>query len=188
MEIIKTEIDGVLLFEPRVFSDERGYFQETWSNQRYIDAGIKTPFVQDNVSYSAKGTLRGLHYQHPNGQGKLVQAVAGEGFDVTVDIRLGSPTFGKSVSAILSKENHKQMYVPPGFAHGFCVLSDIAVFSYKCTDYYDQASEGGVLWNDPDLAIDWPVSDPMLSDKDAKYAPLKDIDQKLLPRYEDTNG
>ncbi len=178
----------MIIFEPRVFADSRGQFIETWSRQRYIDAGIDAEFVQDNVSYSAKGTLRGLHYQHPNGQGKLVQAVAGEVFDVTVDIRLGSPTFGKSVSAILSKENHKQMYVPPGFAHGFCVLSDIAVFSYKCTDYYDQASEGGVLWNDPDLAIDWPVSDPMLSDKDAKYAPLKDIDQKLLPRYEDTNG
>jgi dTDP-4-dehydrorhamnose 3,5-epimerase len=188
LKVTQTEIPSVLIFEPNVFADSRGQFLETWSRQRYIDAGIDAEFVQDNVSYSSKGTLRGLHFQNPNGQGKLVQAVDGEVFDVAVDIRLGSPTFGKSVSVILSKENHKQMYIPPGFAHGFCVLSDTAVFSYKCTGYYDQQSEGGLLWSDPDLAINWPISDPLLSDKDTKYPALKDIDQSLLPRFEDTNG
>ena len=188
MKVTQTAIPSVIIFEPMVFADSRGQFLETWSRQRYIDAGINPEFVQDNVSYSTKGTLRGLHYQNPNGQGKLVQTVEGEVFDVAVDIRIGSPTFGKSVSTILSKENHKQMYIPPGFAHGFCVLSDTAVFSYKCTDYYDQASEGGIFWNDPDLAIDWPESHPLLSDKDIKYTPLKDIDQSSLPRYEDKNG
>ena len=130
MKVTHTEIPSVLILEPNVFSDSRGQFLETWSSQRYIDAGINKEFVQDNVSYSAKGTLRGLHFQNPNGQGKLVQAIEGEVFDVAVDIRLNSPTFGKYISVILSKENHKQMYIPPGFAHGFCVLSDVAVFSY----------------------------------------------------------
>lgn len=188
MKVIETAIPAVLIFEPRVFADGRGQFLETWSKLRYHDAGITCEFVQDNVSYSGKGTLRGLHYQHPNGQGKLVQILEGQAFDVAVDIRLGSPTFGKSVSVVLSKENHRQMYIPSGFAHGFCVLSDTAVFLYKCTDYYNQSSEGGILWNDPDLAIDWPVSDPLLSEKDVKCLPLKDIDQSLLPRFEDTNG
>jgi dTDP-4-dehydrorhamnose 3,5-epimerase len=188
LKVTQTEIPSVLILEPNVFADSRGQFLETWSRQRYIDAGIVAEFVQDNVSYSTKGTLRGLHYQNPNGQGKLVQTVEGEVFDVAVDIRVASPTFGKYVSAVLSKENHKQMYIPPGFAHGFCVLSDTAVFSYKCTGYYDQPSECGILWNDPDLAIDWPENHPTLSDKDAKYTLLKDIDQNLLPLYEDTNG
>ena len=188
VKVIETAIPFVLIFEPRVFSDGRGQFLETWSKQKYQEAGICGQFVQDNVSYSTKGTLRGLHYQHPNGQGKLVQAVEGEVFDIAVDIRPDSPTFGRSVSVILSKENHRQMYIPSGFAHGFCVLSESAVFSYKCTDYYARSSEGGVLWSDPDLAIDWPVSDPLLSEKDAKCSCLKDIDQSLLPRFEDTNG
>ena len=188
MKVTKTTIPSVLIFEPRVFADSRGQFLETWRRQRYIDAGINAEFVQDNISYSSKGTLRGLHFQHPNSQGKLVQAVEGEVFDVAVDIRIGSPTFGKSASVILSKENHKQMYIPPSFAHGFCVLSDTAIFSYKCTGYYDQPSECGILWSDPELAIDWPISDPLLSDKDAKCSPLKNIDQSLLPRYEATNG
>ena len=187
MKVTQTAIPSVIIFEPGGFADGRGQFLETWSRQRYKDAGIDAEFVQDNISYSSKGALRGLHFQHPNGQGKLVQAVEGEVFDVAVDIRIGSPTFGKSVSVILSKENHKQMYIPPGFAHGFCVLSDTAIFSYKCTEYYDQSSEGGVLWSDADLAIDWPVSDPMLSDKDQKYTNLKDIDKSLLPCYGNTN-
>lgn len=187
MKVIETAIPCVLIFEPRVFADGRGQFLETWSKLKYQEAGVSHEFVQDNVSYSTKGTLRGLHYQNPNGQGKLVQAIEGEVFDVAVDIRADSPTFGKSVSVILSKENHRQMYIPPGFAHGFCVLSDSAVFSYKCTDYYDQSSEGGVLWSDPDLGIDWPVSDLLLSEKDAKCPCLKDIDQSLLPRFEDPN-
>ncbi len=183
MDIIKTEIDGVILFEPRVFSDSRGYFQETWSNQRYIDAGIKIPFVQDNVSFSSKGTLRGLHFQNPNCQGKLVQALKGKIIDIALDIRLGSKTFGKSVSAELTEENHRQLYIPPGFAHGFCVLSETALFSYKCTDYYSQPSEGGVIFNDPDLGIDWLVDSPLLSDKDLVFPRLKDIPEDKLPIF-----
>lgn len=183
MNIIKTEIDGVLIFEPQVFGDKRGYFQETWSNQRYIDAGIKIPFVQDNVSFSTKGTLRGLHFQNPHCQGKLVQALRGEIIDVAVDIRLGSKTFGESISVELSEDNHRQLYIPPGFAHGFCVLSETALFSYKCTDYYDHPSEGGVIWNDPDLDLDWVVESPLLSEKDLVYPQLKDIPEAKLPVF-----
>lgn len=183
MNVTKTSIESVLILEPRVFSDGRGQFLETWSRQRYIDAGIEDEFVQDNVSYSVKGTLRGLHFQNPDGQGKLVQALEGQVFDVAVDIKKGSPTFGKYVSTILSKDNHKQMYIPPGFAHGFCVLSDYAMFSYKCTDYYNKSSEGSVLWNDPDIAIDWPIKEPLLSDKDAQALPLKDVDKDRLPVF-----
>lgn len=183
MNIINTEIEGVLIFEPRVFSDDRGYFQETWSNQRYIDAGIKAPFVQDNVSFSSKGTLRGLHFQNPHCQGKLVQALKGKVIDIAVDIRLGSETFGKSVSVELTEENHRQLYIPPGFAHGFCVLSETALFMYKCTDYYNQSAEGGIIWDDPDLAIDWLVDTPLLSPKDLVYPCLKDISADKLPKY-----
>jgi dTDP-4-dehydrorhamnose 3,5-epimerase len=188
MNVIETSIPSVLILEPRVFSDDRGQFLETWSRQRYHDAGITEDFVQDNVSYSTKDTLRGLHYQNPNAQAKIVQVFDGLIYDVAVDIRLNSPTFGKYVSTILSKDNHRQLYIPPGFAHGFCVLSDYAVFAYKCSDYYDKPSEGSVLWNDPFLAIDWPLSKPLLSDKDSQALPLKDIDQNSLPHYEDTNG
>jgi dTDP-4-dehydrorhamnose 3,5-epimerase len=183
MNIIKTEIDGVLIFEPQVFGDKRGYFQETWSSQRYIDAGITIPFVQDNVSFSTKGTLRGLHFQNPNCQGKLVQALKGKIIDVLVDIRLGSKTFGKSISVELSEDNHRQLYIPPGFAHGFCVLSEMALFSYKCTDYYDHPCEQGVIWNDPDLGIDWVVDSPLLSEKDLVYPQLKDIPEEKLPVF-----
>jgi dTDP-4-dehydrorhamnose 3,5-epimerase len=186
LRISETKIPGVLVFEPAVFSDDRGLFLETWSRQRYHDAGISAAFVQDNVSVSKKGTLRGLHYQHPQGQGKLVQVLNGLVFDVAVDIRLGSDTFGRSVSVTLSDSNHKQMYIPPGFAHGFCAMSDTAVFSYKCTNYYNASAEGGVLWNDPDLDINWPIDNPVLSTKDARYSRLKDIPQELLPRYEET--
>lgn len=183
MNIINTEIEDVIILEPRVFQDGRGYFLETWSIERYKDAGIEPDFVQDNVSFSSKGTLRGLHFQNPNCQGKLVQVLSGKVLDVAVDIRLGSETFGKSVSVELSEDNHRQMYIPPGFAHGFCVLSDTALFSYKCTDLYNQTAEGGVLWNDPDLGIDWQIAQPLLSDKDIKYPRLKDIDKDKLPRY-----
>ena len=186
MRISETKIPGVLVFEPAVFSDDRGLFMETWSRQRYHDAGISAAFVQDNVSVSKKGTLRGLHYQHPQDQGKLVQVLTGLVFDVAVDIRLGSDTFGRSVSITLSDSNHKQVYIPPGFAHGFCAMSDTAVFSYKCTNYYNASAEGGVLWNDPDLDINWPIDNPVLSTKDARYSRLKDIPQELLPRYEET--
>ena len=183
MNIVETEIEGLIVLEPRVFEDDRGYFLETWSNQRYVDAGINLPFAQDNVSFSSKGTLRGLHFQNPHCQGKLVQALAGKVLDISVDIRLGSETFGKSVSVELSAGNHRQVYIPPGFAHGFCVLSETALFSYKCTDVYNQSAEGGVLWNDPDLGLDWQVDEPLLSPKDLVFSRLKDIDEDKLPRF-----
>jgi len=185
MDIIKTQIEGVVIFEPRVFQDDRGYFLETWSIDRYKDAGLDLPFLQDNVSFSSKSTLRGLHYQNPKAQGKLVQALSGKVLDVAVDIRLGSPTFGKSVSAELSEDNHRKMYIPPGFAHGFCVLSDTALFSYKCTELYSQPSEGGVMWNDPNLDIDWIIDNPLLSPKDSEFPQLKDIPEDKLPRFGD---
>jgi dTDP-4-dehydrorhamnose 3,5-epimerase len=183
MNIIQTDIDGVLIFEPKAFGDPRGFFMETWSRDRYRDAGLDADFVQDNVSSSTKGVLRGLHYQYPQPQGKLVQVLRGEVLDVAVDIRVGSPTFGRAVTCVLSEDNHKQFYVPQGFAHGFCVLSEMALFSYKCTDYYNSKTEGGVLWNDPDLAIDWPIDKPALSDKDRICPRLKDIPKDQLPVY-----
>lgn len=183
MRIIETRLPGVLIFEPKVFPDGRGCFLETWSLKRYEEAGIKESFVQDNVSYSQKGILRGLHFQYPQSQGKLVQVLSGEVFDVAVDIRAGSPTFSQWVSTILSEANHRQMYVPAGFAHGFCVLSKTATFSYKCTDYYNSSTEGGIIWNDPAIGIDWPVKEPILSDKDRQYPHLKDIPIEKLPQY-----
>ena len=187
MKILKTKLLGVLIFEPDVFSDDRGFFLETWRKQRYYDAGILDSFLQDNVSVSKRGTLRGLHFQHPHAQGKLVQVLSGEAMDVAVDIRLDSPTFAKSVSVILSESNHKQVYIPPGFAHGFCVISDAAIFSYKCTDYYNASAEGGVAWNDPDLGIDWPIDNPIISTKDAVYPRLKDISHDSLPHFGKTS-
>jgi len=181
MNVITNSIDGLLIFEPQVFNDDRGFFIETWSNDRYRQAGIKEQFVQDNVSVSRKGTLRGLHFQNPNGQGKLVQVLDGSVFDVAVDIRVSSPTFGKWESVELTSENHRQMYIPPGFAHGFCVLSESAIFSYKCTDYYCPSAEGGIIWNDPEIGIQWPVDDPVLSDKDLKYTKLSEINKNDLP-------
>jgi dTDP-4-dehydrorhamnose 3,5-epimerase len=183
MKITKTNLACVIVIEPQVFGDPRGWFLETWSRQRYEDAGIKEQFIQDNVSFSTKGVLRGLHFQNPRSQGKLVAVLSGEIFDVAVDIRIGSPTFGKWVSAVLSASNYRQMYVPPGFAHGFCVTSDTVLFSYKCTDYYSPSTEGGIIWNDPDLGIGWPVTDPILSPKDTKYPRLKDIATSKLPQY-----
>lgn len=184
MKISETDLPGVIIFEPKVFPDERGFFLETWSDNRYRQAGITRCFVQDNTSFSQKSTLRGLHYQHPHSQGKLVQVLSGEVFDAAVDIRLGSPTFGKSIGVILSGSNHKQMYIPPGFAHGFCVISETALFSYKCTDYYNASCEGGILWNDPDLGIEWPIDGPILSPKDSNYPLLKDVPAESLPQYE----
>jgi dTDP-4-dehydrorhamnose 3,5-epimerase len=183
MNIVTTGIEGVLILEPKVFGDARGFFMETWSRQRYAQAGLDVEFVQDNVSFSTQGVLRGLHYQYPHPQGKLVQVLQGEVWDVAVDIRMGSPTFGRGVSCVLSQENHRQFYVPEGFAHGFCVLSETALFSYKCTDFYCPECDGGVLWNDPDLGIDWPAAEPILSDKDAKLPRLKDIPKDRLPVY-----
>jgi dTDP-4-dehydrorhamnose 3,5-epimerase len=168
MNVIKTNIDGVVIIEPKVFGDERGFFLETFQAERYKEfAGINMPFVQDNHSRSGKNVLRGLHFQKTNPQGKLVRVVRGEVFDVAVDIRKGSPTYGQWAGAILSEENKCQFWVPPGLAHGFVVLSDIADFEYKCTDYYDPADEGCLMWNDPAVGIEWPEGiEPILSAKD----------------------
>jgi dTDP-4-dehydrorhamnose 3,5-epimerase len=186
MNIIETILPGVLIIEPQVFSDPRGYFSETYNRQQYLEAGLQADFVQDNISVSCQGTLRGLHYQNPKGQGKLVQVLEGSVFDVAVDIRQNSPTFGLWFGATLNVEKHNQMYIPAGFAHGFYVLSKTALFHYKCTDYYSPASEGGVLWNDPDLGIQWPLSgEPILSDKDMHYGKLADIPVERLPHMED---
>ena len=185
MIVKQTPIPGLIIIEPKVFGDERGFFKETFHAERYREeAGIKLPFVQDNHSRSRKGILRGLHYQIKNPQGKLVQAIQGEVFDMAVDIRRGSPTFGESFGILLTGDNHRQLYVPPGFAHGFCVLSDFADFSYKCTDFYNPADEGSIFWNDADLSIDWPLVDPTLSAKDAIAPMLCDIDEASLPIYQ----
>ena len=175
MNIILTSLEGLLIIEPDVFGDARGYFLETYHQQRFQSAGLDTNLVQDNLSFSKKDTLRGLHFQITHPQAKLVQAVTGEIFDVAVDIRTESPTFGKWSGALLSEENKRQLFIPEGFAHGFCVLSENAHVAYKCSDYYNPEDEGGILWSDPAVAIDWPVKDPILSDKDQQYPQLKDL-------------
>ena len=168
MNVIKTKLHDCVIIEPKVFGDERGFFLETFQAERYAElAGITLPFVQDNYSRSLKAVLRGLHYQKTKPQGKLVRVVRGEVYDVAVDIRQDSTTFGQWEGVILSEENNRQFWVPPGFAHGFLVLSDTADFEYKCTDYYDPSDEGSILWNDSDLNIPWPIDNPILSDKDA---------------------
>lgn len=179
MEIIKTDIDGVFIIEPKVFGDSRGYFFESFNAREFaLKTGLDVNFVQDNESMSHYGVLRGLHFQNPPyAQSKLVRVVQGKVVDVAVDIRRGSPTYGKYVMAELTGENHRQFFVPRGFAHGFAVLSDMAVFQYKCDNFYAPASEGAIAWNDPDIAIPWPVpaSDVELSEKDKKHPFLKDI-------------
>jgi dTDP-4-dehydrorhamnose 3,5-epimerase len=182
MEIKTTDIQGVLLIEPKVFKDQRGFFMETYHQPRYRAAGIGTDFVQDNLSRSARGTLRGLHFQIKHPQAKLVQVLEGEVFDVAVDLRAGSPSFGRWTGARLSGANQRQFYIPAGFAHGFAVLSDTALFAYKCSDVYHPEDEGGLLWSDPALAIDWPVESPVLSAKDAAFPPLDQLDPEQLPR------
>lgn len=185
MNPTQSALPGVVIVDPKVFTDERGYFLETFSAEKYKALGIDLPFVQDNESQSVQGTLRGLHYQLQHPQGKLVRVSRGEVFDVAVDIRQGSPTFGHWQGVYLSAANKRQFYVPPGFAHGFYVLSDTAVFVYKCTDYYSPEDEYGLLWNDPDVAIDWPIlagTTPMLSSKDAVLPGLKDAEAHL-PHY-----
>ncbi|MBJ7551527.1 dTDP-4-dehydrorhamnose 3,5-epimerase [Marinomonas ostreistagni] len=168
MNVIKTNIEDVVIIEPKVFGDERGFFLETFQAERYKTlAGIELPFVQDNHSRSSKGVLRGLHFQKSKPQGKLVRVVRGEVFDVAVDIRKDSPTFGQWAGVLLSEENKRQFWVPPGLAHGFVVLSDVADFEYKCTDYYDPSDEGCLIWNDPEVGIEWPIDfEPQLSAKD----------------------
>lgn len=184
MNVQKTELPGVLIVEPDRFGDSRGFFQEIWHEKRYREAGIPGPFVQDNISFSAHSVLRGLHFQNPNGQGKLVYVLQGEVFDVAVDIRTGSPTFGKWVGYRLSADNGKQFYIPPGFAHGFCVTSESALFAYKCTDFYNRQTEGTVRWDDPAIAIDWPIATPLVSAKDTEAPLLADIDPARLPSFE----
>ena len=184
MKVVRTEIPDVLVLEPKVFGDDRGFFMESFNRSTWIEkTGVHLEFVQDNHSRSGKGVLRGLHYQIRRPQGKLVRVTAGEVFDVAVDIRRGSPTFGQWYGAILDEESMRMMYVPPGFAHGFVVLSDVADFLYKCTDYYHPQSEQGILWNDPEIGIQWPITEVQLSDKD-KVAPLLHAQpQELLPDY-----
>ncbi len=184
MKIEPTHIPGVLLIEPDVFGDHRGYFKESWNRLKYADFGLDVDFVQDNLSFSRKGILRGLHFQNPTPQGKLVQALQGEVFDVAVDIRKGSPSFGQWFGAVLSAENHLQMYVPEGFAHGFCVISETALFAYKCTEYYSPQSEHSLRFDDPDIGIQWPLDEPpSLSAKDINAKLLKDFPENLLPLY-----
>jgi dTDP-4-dehydrorhamnose 3,5-epimerase len=179
MEFISTDIPGVVLVEPRVFRDERGFFLETHHAEKFRAGGIDVAFVQDNHSKSVRGTLRGLHGQRRRPQGKLVRVIAGEIFDVAVDIRPDSPTFGTWVGATLSAENFRQMYVPPGLLHGFCVTSDTAEVLYKCTDLYDPNDEIGAVWDDPAIAIAWPVTDPILSEKDKRLPQLAQLIEKL---------
>ena len=171
------------MVEPAVFGDDRGFFFETWNADRYGQQGLPTKFVQSNVSSSSRGVLRGLHYQWPNPQGKLVSVLEGEVYDVAVDIRHGSPTFGQWAAVVLSAENKRQFWIPEGFAHGFAVLSDRAIFSYLCTAQYDKAADAGVRWNDPAIGIDWPVSAPLLSAKDEAAPLLADIAPERLPVY-----
>lgn len=176
MNVIKTKLQGCLIIEPNVFGDDRGFFLETFQAKRYSNlAGIDLPFVQDNYSRSTKGVLRGLHFQKNKPQGKLVRVVKGEVYDVAVDIRKGSNTFGHWEGVVLSEENKRQFWIPPNFAHGFLVLSETADFEYKCTDYYDPSDEGVIIWNDKNLDISWPIENPILSDKDSKALALKDI-------------
>jgi len=182
MQTIETALPGVLIFEPRRFGDARGFFMETFQVERYAAAGITRPFVQDNLSRSSRGVLRGLHLQHPNPQAKLVCALRGAVLDVAVDVRIGSPTFGKSVAVELSEENGRQLFVPRGFAHGFAVLSESADFFYKCDNLYSPKDEIVVRWSDPALGIDWRIDNPSVSVRDAAALPLAAIDS--LPHYE----
>jgi dTDP-4-dehydrorhamnose 3,5-epimerase len=185
MNVTETGLPEVLLVEPDVFGDDRGFFMETFNAERYREAGLPHEFVQDNLSFSQHGVLRGLHFQNPNQQGKLVYVLQGEVFDVAVDIRAGSPNFGEWTGAALSAENKRQLWVPEGFAHGFLVTSEAALFAYKCTDRYNREAEGSVLYNDPDIGIDWPDTETVLSEKDAAAPRLADVPAGLLPRYEE---
>ena len=183
MNVLETNLPGVLVFEPKVFGDERGFFMETWRADRYEEAGLPACFVQDNLSFSQRGVLRGLHFQNPDQQGKLVYVLQGEAYDVAVDIRVGSPTFGEWTAITLSSENKRQFYVPEGFAHGFLVTSSTALFAYKCTARYNAQAEASVLWNDPQIGIEWPVERPVLSEKDRAAPPLAQMPAERLPRY-----
>jgi dTDP-4-dehydrorhamnose 3,5-epimerase len=179
MRILNTDLPGVLVLEPDVFRDPRGYLLETFHERKYREAGIPHSFVQDNQSRSTRGTLRGMHAQLRKPQGKLVRTLQGVIFDVAVDIRPGSPTYGKWTAATLSADDFRQMFIPPGFAHGFCVLSEVAEVAYKCTDFYDRSDEIGFRWNDPAVGIAWPIRDPLLSEKDAALPTLAELRPRL---------
>lgn len=183
MKVIDTALPGCRIIEPRVFGDSRGFFFEQWNRARYAEHGIEMDAVQANLSRSAFGVLRGLHYQWPNPQGKLVSVLEGEVFDVAVDIRRGSPSFGQWAGVVLSAENQRQFWIPPGFAHGFVVTSETALFHYFCSTPYDAAADAGLRWNDAQLAVDWPVAQPSLSAKDAIAPLLSDIAPERLPEY-----
>lgn len=183
MKIITTSIEGILIIEPKTFKDNRGFFMETYNQKRYNASGINPTFVQDNLSYSLKNTLRGLHFQIKHPQAKLIQVISGEIFDVAVDLRSGSATFGKWTGIHLSDENKRQMYIPKGFAHGFCVLSEFALFHYKCSDFYAPEDEGGLIWSDPDIGIEWPVENPIISEKDNQFQKLFDLTAEKLPSF-----
>jgi dTDP-4-dehydrorhamnose 3,5-epimerase len=187
MEAMPTKIPDVLLLNPQRFGDQRGWFMESWQAERYNQLGVPRDFVQDNQAYSQKGVLRGLHIQNPYGQGKLVQVLRGEVFDVAVDMRLGSPWFGQWVGALLSESNNRQLYVPVGFAHGYLVLSEDAIFTYKCTDYYHPESQFSIRWNDPRIGIEWPGGmSPILAEKDRDAPLLNAIPKDRLPCYQST--
>ena len=180
MNIIPCEIPGLLLIEPKVFGDPRGFFFELWNHRRFLETGIKAEFVQDNISLSQRNTLRGLHFQNPNSQGKLVTVLEGEVFDVAVDLRRSSPTFGRAHGLKLSRDNKRQFFIPAGFAHGFLVLSEVALFHYKCTNLYSPKDEVTIRWDDPDLKINWGISNPILSDKDRRGLCLRDVPPERL--------
>jgi dTDP-4-dehydrorhamnose 3,5-epimerase len=180
MNVLSCDIPGLLIVEPKVFGDARGFFMETWNRRSYREAGIDLDFVQDNVSRSRRGTLRGLHFQNPNAQGKLLQVLEGEVFDVAVDIRRSSPAFGRWYGLILSAENRRQFYVPPGFAHGFEVLSDTVLFHYKCTGFYSPKDELAIRWNDAEIGIQWPIKEPLLSERDTKALRLSEVPPERL--------
>jgi len=183
MKVIQTSLPGAVVIEPQVFGDDRGFFYESYNEAKYREAGIERRFVQSNVSRSARGVLRGLHYQWPDPQGKLVSVLEGEVYDVAVDIRRGSPTFGRCAGVMLTAANHRHFWIPEGFAHGFCVLSEFATFSYQCTALYDARADAGIRWNDADIGVDWPLSAPLLSDKDSRAPFLKDIPAERLPVF-----
>jgi dTDP-4-dehydrorhamnose 3,5-epimerase len=181
MEFCKTKIEGVLILKPTVFPDDRGYFYESYNEKKFLEEGLFLDFVQDNISLSKKGTIRGLHYQVGEfAQGKLCQVLSGKVIDVAVDVRFGSPTFGEYVSVELSSENHNQIWISPGFAHGFSVLSETAIFHYKCTNFYSKQDERAILFNDPDLNIDWKVDASNISEKDLKGNKFKNIDKDFI--------
>jgi dTDP-4-dehydrorhamnose 3,5-epimerase len=183
MNIVETDLPDVLIIEPSVFGDERGFFMESYNERRYREAGIPNRFVQDNLSFSGHSVLRGLHFQNPQAQGKLVCVLRGEVFDVAVDVRVGSPTFGRWTGVTLSAENKRQFWVPPAFAHGFVVTGEEALFFYKCTDYYAPEYDRAILWNDPKIGIEWPIEAPILSDKDRAAPTLDDMPKEALPRH-----